>query len=67
MVDIEKGHDCYEHDLEIATMLLISLTIHSFFEGLAFGLMSKVDETLTLGLGIILHKGGEAVALGNKI
>jgi zinc transporter ZupT len=48
-------------------MILISLTIHSFFEGLAFGLMPNMADTMTLGVGIILHKGGEALALGDKV
>jgi len=46
-------------------VILITLTIHSLFEGMAFGLMTSLTDVLTLGLGIILHKGGEAFALAN--
>jgi len=49
-----------------ATIILITLTIHSLFEGMAFGLMPKYIDVLTLGLGIILHKPGEAFALAKQ-
>ncbi|CDW86129.1 zip zinc transporter family protein [Stylonychia lemnae] len=44
--------------------LLIALTTHSIFEGIALGLISDVAGMINIMLGLICHKGPAAMSLG---
>nr|ACO14718.1 Zinc transporter ZIP1 [Caligus clemensi] len=45
-------------------MLLIALSFHSFFEGLAIGLQRKENDLLALVFAVMFHKGIMAFSLG---
>lgn len=45
-------------------VLMIGLSVHSIFEGLAVGLAPTLSATLTLVIAIVVHKGAAAAALG---
>lgn len=45
-------------------ILLIALGFHGFFEGLALGLQSTIQNTVFLLVAIIAHKWAEALTLG---
>ena len=45
-------------------ILLIALSIHGIFEGIALGVMNTIKECSILFSAIILHKWAEAFALG---
>ena len=47
-----------------AIILVLALGVHSLFEGIAFGLITSVDEAGQLAAGIIIHKAAAAVSLG---
>lgn len=48
-------------------MLVIGLGFHALFEGLAFGLMEEFESMWKLALGICIHKGAAAFALGGTL
>lgn len=45
-------------------VLMIALSIHAIFEGLALGLSPNYSGTLNLVIAILIHKGAAASALG---
>ena len=45
-------------------LLMIALTTHAFFEGLAVGINTKKSRVFDLVLIVAMHKGAEAMALG---
>jgi zinc transporter 1/2/3 len=45
-------------------ILLIALSIHGLFEGIALGIQSNLKETIFLALAIVSHKWAEAFTLG---
>lgn len=45
-------------------ILALALGVHSFFEGIAFGLQSEVGSAGQLATGILIHKGAAVVSLG---
>ena len=45
-------------------LLMIALTTHAFFEGLAVGINTKKARVFDLVLIVAMHKGAEALALG---
>ena len=47
-----------------AIVLVLALGFHSLFEGLAFGLMTEIEQAGQLAVGIIIHKAPAAVSLG---
>jgi len=56
-----EGH--HHHHLDVASnsslrsmLLLIALSLHSIFEGLAIGLQDNVEEVLSIFVAVILHK-----------
>ena len=47
-----------------AIILVLALSAHAFFEGIAFGLQSNIEKAGQLAAGIIIHKSAAAVSLG---
>jgi len=45
-------------------LLLASMSVHSFFEGLVFGVQTDSGVTLTLCIAVLIHKPVEALTLG---
>ena len=45
-------------------VLLIALTMHSIFEGIALGLTKEFSATIDIMLALILHKPAAAMSLG---
>jgi zinc transporter 1/2/3 len=43
-----------------AYVLMVALSLHAVFEGIALGLQDSVDRVFTLGLGLLTHKWVEA-------
>jgi len=44
-------------------LLLVALSLHGFFEGLALGIQGEIKDTLFLAVAIISHKWAEAFTL----
>jgi zinc transporter 1/2/3 len=44
-------------------MLMIALSMHAIFEGIAFGLMKEMGPALNLMISILIHKGAEAMSI----
>ena len=53
-----------QHSALRSFLLLIALSFHSVFEGLAIGLQQQSTELFTLFLAVIVHKGIMAFSLG---
>lgn len=47
-----------------ATVLLMALSLHSVFEGLALGLQTDIDELMQIFIAVIIHKSIIAFSLG---
>ena len=45
-------------------VLMIALSVHSIFEGLALGLSHSLGNVLDMALAIIIHKGAAGSSLG---
>ena len=45
-------------------ILLVALSIHGLFEGTALGVQKNLNDTVFLGLAIVLHKWAESLTLG---
>ena len=48
-------------------MLVIALSMHAIFEGIALGLTKTMSTTINLMLALILHKPAAAISLGVSI
>ena len=48
-------------------ILTVVLAAHSFFEGLALGLMVDFDDAWKLAIGLVLHKTAASVSLGSTL
>ena len=48
-------------------MLLIALSMHAIFEGIALGLTKELSATLNIMLALALHKPAAAMSLGVSI
>ena len=44
-------------------VLMIALSVHAIFEGIALGLLAGISETVNLVISIIIHKAAEAVSI----
>ena len=47
-----------------ALVLLIALSTHAIFEGIALGLTNELSATVNIMLGLLFHKGPAAMSLG---
>lgn len=45
-------------------VLLIALSTHAVFEGIALGLTNDLTGTINIMLGLLIHKSPEAISLG---
>lgn len=48
-------------------VLLIALSMHAIFEGIALGLTKDLSATINIMLALILHKPAAALSLGVSI
>lgn len=70
------GHSLFENEAEALRkagsccpnmtpfVLMIALSVHSIFEGMAVGLATSVSDVFILTLAIAVHKGAASSALG---
>lgn len=68
----EKDEKHVEHDFKPKSnltpfLLLVALSLHGFFEGIALGIQGGVRDTLFLFIAIVSHKWAEAFTLVNII
>ena len=70
----KEGEDAHEHEhvhavvsKRTAVMLVLALGFHALFEGVAFGLMTEVGSAGQLAVGVVVHKGCEALSLGGAL
>ena len=61
---LEESHDVHSHSSLRALVLLMALSLHSIFEGLAIGLQSTTDQVLDIFTAVIIHKTILAFSLG---
>jgi len=52
------------HSLTTAFLLAIALTIHSLLAGIGIGIQTGMNQVISLGIAILLHKMPAAMALG---
>lgn len=62
-------HDHQDHEFNPSSnltpyILMIALSVHGFFEGIALGIQSNFKSTFYLGLAIVSHKWAESFTLG---
>ena len=50
-----------------ALMLVVAISFHAIFEGIAFGLLTEIETAWQLGIGIMLHEITAAIALGTSL
>lgn len=50
-----------------SVVLLIALTMHAIFEGIALGLTKEMSATINIMLALMLHKPAAAMSLGVSI
>ena len=56
-----KEHD---HKCDLTpVILMIALSVHAIFEGIALGLLNGLNETVNLTVSIIIHKFAEAISI----
>mmetsp|Transcript_5043 Transcript_5043/g.4618 ORF Transcript_5043/g.4618 Transcript_5043/m.4618 type:complete len:87 (-) Transcript_5043:63-323(-) len=48
----------------MSLVLLIALTTHALFEGIALGLTATMQATLNIMLGLLFHKVPSSISLG---
>jgi len=56
--------DAFERGLLRSLLLLIALSFHSLFEGLAIGLQSSTRQLISIFMAVIVHKSIMAFSLG---
>ncbi|XP_071949828.1 zinc transporter ZIP1-like [Antedon mediterranea] len=61
------GHVTPPSDILPAFVLLLSLSVHSIFEGLSLGLQSTTAGVLDLFIAIAIHKGIEAMGVAISV
>lgn len=57
----------FEHSTLRSVLLLIALSFHSLFEGLAIGLQQELGQLISLFIAVIVHKAIMAFSLGLTI
>jgi zinc transporter 1/2/3 len=61
------GHGVFEHSNLRAVMLLLALSFHSVFEGLAIGLQDDSKHMISIFIAVIIHKAVMSFSLGLNI
>ena len=63
-----EGHshaaDMFNHSVLRSVLLIIALTFHSLFEGLAIGLQKELGELMSIFIAVVVHKAVMAFSLG---
>ena len=62
MADIKKNSSCCPNMTPF--ILMIALSVHSIFEGLALGITTNESGVINICIAIIIHKGAAASSLG---
>merc|ERR1719350_2327234 len=73
--EVHQGHDgghghshaVFNHSSLRSVMLLLALSFHSVFEGLAIGLQNSTSHMMTVFIAVITHKAVMAFSLGLNI
>ena len=64
----EESHshevDIFNHSALRSVLLIIALTFHSLFEGLAIGLQTELGELMSIFIAVVVHKAVMAFSLG---
>ncbi|XP_071487277.1 zinc transporter ZIP1-like [Diadema antillarum] len=58
------SHDMHSHSSLRSLLLLLALSLHSVFEGLAIGLQTDRDQLLAIFSAVVIHKNILAFSLG---
>jgi len=61
------NHGAFQHSSLRSILLLIALSFHSVFEGLAIGLQTDSREMLAIFMAVMMHKAVMAFSLGLNI
>eukprot|EP00057_Strongylocentrotus_purpuratus_P030583 XP_782100.1 PREDICTED: zinc transporter ZIP1-like [Strongylocentrotus purpuratus] len=61
------NHDLHSHSSLRSLLLLLALSLHSIFEGLAMGLQTDKDQLLAIFTAVIIHKNILAFSLGMNL
>jgi len=61
------GHGSFQHSTLRSMMLLIALSFHSVFEGIAIGLQGNSADLISIFIAVIVHKAVMAFSLGLNI
>ena len=61
------NHDLHSHSALRSILLLLALSLHSVFEGLAMGLQTDDNELLNIFTAVIIHKNILAFSLGMNL
>ena len=48
-------------------ILVVALSFHAIFEGIAFGLLNEIHTAWQLAVGIIIHEATASIALGSSL
>ncbi|XP_063955973.1 zinc transporter ZIP1-like [Lytechinus pictus] len=65
--DEADNHDLHSHSALRSLLLLLALSLHSVFEGLAMGLQTDNQELLAIFTAVIIHKNILAFSLGMNL
>jgi len=58
------NNDAHKHKCDLTPIvLMIALSVHAIFEGIALGLLAGLSETVNLAVSIIIHKAAEAISI----
>jgi zinc transporter 1/2/3 len=63
--DIKKKE--IKNSKHAAIILILTLSIHSFFEGMIVGLMNAVSSSLQTTVAILIHKSCASLSLGGSL
>jgi len=61
------SHSMFQHSTMRSLMLLVALSFHSIFEGIAIGLQEEEGSLLSIFIAVIVHKAVMAFSLGLNI
>jgi len=61
------GHGVFQHSSLRSIMLLLALSFHSVFEGIAIGLQDNSAQLISIFIAVIVHKAVMAFSLGLNI
>lgn len=62
MADMKKNSSCCPNMTPF--ILLLALSVHSIFEGLALGLQTDMASVMNMLIAIVIHKGAASSSLG---